>query len=92
MSLGAVFTAGLLPGVGGGVSLRGEITPPNLFPIEFGSAIWLDAHAASEAKGSTLSLSYGLLSACPLVWAAVLEPCMARLAPARSASSTRPGI
>lgn len=66
VGVGPVFAAGLLPGASAGVSLRGEITPPRLFPIDVGGAVWLDAATDVAGRGATLSLSYGFLSLCPL--------------------------
>jgi hypothetical protein len=74
VALGPVAAIGLLPGVGFGVALRGELTPPALFPFEIGGAVWLDARAepagaASPAtKGAVLSLAYASLGLCPLHW------------------------
>lgn len=77
LSLGPAVAAGLLPRAGIALSLRGEIIPPSFIPIELGGAVWLDAHAdaggagaGQPSKGATLSLAYGLLGLCPLVWAA----------------------
>jgi hypothetical protein len=74
LSVGPAFSLGLLPRAGFGLSLRGEITPPSLFPFEIGGAVWLDGRAepagavSPSAKGAVLSLAYGLIGACPLSW------------------------
>jgi hypothetical protein len=74
LSIGPALALGLLPGAAFAVTLRGEITPPGLFPFEIGGAVFLDAHATPagapslSSKGATLSLSYGILGLCPLAW------------------------
>jgi hypothetical protein len=81
VSVGPAVAAGLLPGVAVGLSLRGEIVPPAFFPIELGGVVWLDGRATAPSaptRGATLSLAYGMVGICPLVWgpgATVLRGC-----------------
>jgi hypothetical protein len=69
-----LVSLGLLPGAGIAASLRGEITPPSLFPFVIGGSVFLDTRAvppgasSSSAKGATLSLAYGMIGVCPLTW------------------------
>lgn len=72
IGLGAVVAAGLLPGVGAGLSLRAEVTPPWFVPIELGGVVWGSARAESAGRGADLSLSWGVLSLCPLTWEGAL--------------------
>jgi hypothetical protein len=75
LAIAPTFALGLLPGAAFALSLRGEITPPNLFPVEIGGAVFLEARAvpagaaSPSSKGVVLSLSYGMLGLCPLRWA-----------------------
>jgi hypothetical protein len=74
LTIGPALTLGLLPGAAFAITLRGELTPPGLFPFEIGGAAFLDAHATPAGapnpspKGATLSLTYGMLGLCPLAW------------------------
>ena len=68
LDVGGAVTAGLLPDAGLGLSLRAELTPPWLFPIEIGGTVWATARAGTPARGADLSLSWGALAACPLTW------------------------
>jgi hypothetical protein len=71
ISLGPALVAGLLPKIGVAAFLRGEIVPPRFVPIELGGAVWLNAQAdasTAASKGATLSLAYGMLGLCPLVY------------------------
>jgi hypothetical protein len=69
VTAGPLLALGLLPGAGYGLSLRGEIIPPKLFPFELGGTVFLDAHAdvsSQSVEGASVELSYGFLGACPL--------------------------
>ena len=71
LSLGPAVAAGLLPGAAVGLSLRGEIEPPSFVPIELGGVVWHDARADAPTgppRGANLSLAYGMVGICPLVW------------------------
>jgi hypothetical protein len=69
--IGPAMAAGLLPGAGVGLSLRGEIEPPSFIPIELGGVVWKDTTAdatTGPARGANVSLAYAMLGLCPLVW------------------------
>lgn len=71
LAVGASVSAGLVPKAGIALSLRGEIVPPSFVPIEIGADLTRDAAAfapGSATKGATLSLAYGTIGVCPLVW------------------------
>jgi hypothetical protein len=68
VAVNGALTAGLLPGVGGGLAIVGEITPPRFVPIELAAHVWLDAHAVVNDRSVSLSMAFGSLGACPLAW------------------------
>jgi hypothetical protein len=54
-----------------GLSLRGEIEPPSFVPIELGGIVWKDARAdaaTGPTRGANVSMAYGMVGLCPLVW------------------------
>jgi len=65
LELSIAMALGLLPGVAGGLSLRGEIAPPSFVPVALGAGVWLPDEAETGPKGSLVSMSYGLLGLCP---------------------------
>jgi hypothetical protein len=67
---GAAFSAGLLPTVGAGVTIRGRLTPPRFFAIEIGGILWLPSTAQGDPLGAKFSLAQGFLDACPLATSA----------------------
>lgn len=58
LAVGGAVAAGLLPGAGVGLVLRGEIVPPWFVPIQLGGAVWANASAETAGRGATLSLSW----------------------------------
>lgn len=66
LQAGAVFSLGLLPGPGVGLSVRGRLTPPRWPAIELGGALWLPGQAATGSRGTRLALVEGLVALCPL--------------------------
>jgi hypothetical protein len=68
------LTLGLLPGVAFGVALRGEVTPPGLFPFELGGVFFPEVHAlpagasGASTQGALVGLSFATVGVCPLAW------------------------
>jgi hypothetical protein len=69
LEVGPVLVLGVLPGVGGGLALRGLVTPPRLFAFELGGAVYLPDNASASASGARFTLASGFVSACPIAGA-----------------------
>jgi hypothetical protein len=70
LEVGPVLALGLLPGIGGGLALRGLVTPPRLFAFEVGGTVYLPDDASAGASGARFTLASGFISACPIAGAA----------------------
>ncbi|WP_394835457.1 hypothetical protein LVJ94_00840 [Pendulispora rubella] len=67
---GAVFSAGLLPSVGFGMTAAVLLKPPGFWGIEFSGTYWGRGSVDSKQPGtsSDVALAYGGVALCPLNW------------------------
>lgn len=65
---GGVFSLGLFPSVGSGLSVRAALTPPGFVAVEVGGVAWTEQRASSPVGpfGADMWIAYGTLAICPL--------------------------
>lgn len=66
ISVGAAMEVGLLPSPGFGARGRITITPPRLFPVEIGGAIFAPVRLGAADQGVEAQLATAFVRACPI--------------------------
>ena len=63
---GAIFSLGLLPGIGVGAETRARLAPPRWPVLQLGAAVWIPRRAGSGSIGASFFLAHASLALCPL--------------------------